>query len=1147
MATRIRFCLGLLAAVFGVQDLPRTFAIDPLLKHFSEEPGDTLVRRILPDRDPVTESSRGDMAYRYRFMPDPGVLLMDATLTTSDRQPTGARSVPMLNWTFRVFDGFDPNQYRELSYRQDTWYGSTYWTGPNWTRVGKDWHHPGANTPSARRFVAPRDGRVTVSGRVYKAHLDGDGVRASIRHAERIIWTADIEGKDDAGRRPKIALDVRRGDSIRFVIDKLGSIACDTTHWDPVIAYADGKQYRASQDFSTTRQGQGGWFYEMEVDPLDTPRRPHVYGLTTDLGLHMAALEPGKPVVLSGCRLMPLAIVADDADRSGIVLALDSSGTWRLTTVLTVDGLLHLNLTVRDHKDPLCPEPGQPAPLPRIAVGAYRGAWIEGAVRLQRLARSEVRDLGMTDFRKCLASTGHTDLDLLVMVLDEWRHEDRLDGSAKSYSMAIARHLEKTALLLADLRQDRPGHFLATESRQLDQLSTQATDTDLTLNDRQSLYRRIRHLKREIALANPLMQFGKLLFCKRVPTSYSHLVMQYYGWRARAGGGLFVLDQPGRSRTCRDITTGKLPNGNVLEPCLSSDAKRIAFSYVECQGQNYDPAAVSNTSGGGYYHIWEVKVNGSGLRQLTDGDFDDLMPAYLPDGGIAFSSTRRLGYARCFGSQFSHRWDIYTLHRMDANGQNIRLLSCHDTNEWFPTVTNDGRILYARWDYIDRDAVTHQNLWATHPDGTNTATVWGNATPSPHCSFQAKPIPGTGKFVFTASAHHSITAGSIVVVDPSLDYDGEQALTRITPEIPFPEAESRDITEYYTAPWPLSEKYFLVGYSRKPLVWEPGANPRNALGIYLLDVFGNRELIYRDPVIGSTNPIPLTPRRAPPILASDLRVDMPRTGELLLLDVYRGLGDVSRGTIKQLRIIQIFPKTTPWANEPRMGMAGEENGRAILGTVPVYPDGSARFTVPALKPLLFQALDKDGFAFQTMRSVAYVQPGEQLSCVGCHENRLTAPPRGKTMAVQCRPSVIDPGPLGGRPFSFVEMVQPILDRHCVACHGNVDTKGDVDLTAKVEGAWTKSYAALTENTTLVPRFAQRNQIQVTPVGGQFGALGSGLMKLLRAGHEGVKLSKDELSCLAAWIDCNAIFYGTPDPADQAKQLSGEPVGMPEIQ
>ncbi len=460
------------------------------------------------------------------------------------------------------------------------------------------------------------------------------------------------------------------------------------------------------------------------------------------------------------------------------------------------------------------------------------------------------------------------------------------------------------------------------------------------------LYQQIRWLKRQIALANPLLDFGPLQFCKRVPTSYSHLVMQYYGWRARPGGGIFVLERPGHSLACRDLFDGRLAHGNVLEPRLSYDGRRIVFSFVACRsdGQAWDPAGLDNTVDDGFYHIWTANTDGTDLRQLTAGPYDDLMPCWLPDGGIAFSSTRRRGYARCFGGQFSQRWHVYTLHRMNDDGTGLRILSAHDTNEWFPTVLNTGHILYSRWDYIDRDAVTHQNLWAMRPDGTNPVAVWGNATSSPHCAFQAQPIPNSEKIIFTASAHHSITGGSLAIVDPSVGDNGHAAVTRLTPEIPFPEAESMDIRQYYDAPWPLSERFFLVAYSPTPLIWEPGANARNALGIYLLDAFGNRELIYRDPDIGCTNPCPLTSRPAPPVVSSALATDAQPMGEMFLTDVYQGLGEVQRGTIKQLRIIQIFPKTTHVADAPRVGLAREENARAILGTVPVEPDGSAHFS-----------------------------------------------------------------------------------------------------------------------------------------------------------------------------------------------------------
>ncbi len=579
-----------------------------------------------------------------------------------------------------------------------------------------------------------------------------------------------------------------------------------------------------------------------------------------------------------------------------------------------------------------------------------------------------------------------------------------------------------------------------------------------------------------------------------------------------------------------------------------------------------------------YFHLYEINTDGSNLKQLTFGPYDDLMGEYLPDGDIVFCSTRRQGYSRCFGPQFSRRWHSYTLHRMRADGSGIRRLSHNDVNEWFPTVSNDGRVLFARWDYIDRDAVTHQNLWSSRPDGTDPVAEWGNALAQPHCTFQARPIPGSRKLAFIASAHHAITAGPLCLLDPALGANLPEAVTRITP-LPFPEAESRAIPEYYESPWPLSEKYFLIAYSPYPLRFEwqhnqGDRNPDNALGIYLIDIHGNRELIFRDPDISTTSPLPLRPRRQPPILPSNIAQDRPSAGslaktsdlgEMIVADVYDGLGDVPRGTIKSIRIVQLFPKTTHLANQPRIGVAGEENARAILGTVPVEDDGSARFLLPAGKPVLLQLLDQDGMAYQTMRSSTYVQPGERVSCVGCHAGSKPAPRTlAKLKALERPPSRITPGELGGRPFSFVKVVQPVLDRHCIRCHGDSQTEAGIDLTGKPHHEYSRAYWSLCigpidldpqatpskftlSKEPLVPRFPQRNQIQTTLPGGQYGARGSRLIRILRDGHAGVRLPAVDLKRLAAWIDLNAIFYGVYKPAQQERQRRGEHVELPNIQ
>jgi len=1084
-------------------------------------------------------------------------------------------------WVFDV-KGPAAAKYRPLTYRHDTWYGSTYWTGPNWTRVGKDWHHPGIDTPAVRCFRAPKAGRVLVTGRVFKADTNkggGDGVRLSIRHNARTVWRAEIDGNDDKGLAPKVALDLAKGDAVRFVVHKRGRIFYDTTRWDPIVTYADGQAHQASKGFSTARQGEANWWYEMEGGRAGKTGPPRVHAWAADLALVDAAPAPGTGVALKAGPHLPGIVLADGADAGGVVLAISPGSPWRLDVTWTDARRLEVALSCPGRKPP-----------PRAVLAAYTGPWQAGARQLDRMLGPSASDPVLKAVAKQFAAAyrrvaaaprgQRPDVALLTMVQLDWARQDRTGGKAAALAAATAKQIAKARRLLSDLRSGKPPGFLAAEHRHLSELAAQAERPPADDAAPGRLYRRVRWLKRRIALANPLMDFGPLLFCKRVPTSYSHLVMQYFGWRARPGGGLFVLERPGESLAARDILDGRLAGGNVLAPRLSYDAKRVVLSFVSCNGTSPLGPAHDAEAAERYYHVFEADLDpssafeagASALRRLTAGPYDDLMPTYLPDGGIAFSSTRRRGYARCFGGQFGTRWHVYTLHRMDGDGRNIRTLSFHDTNEWFPAVANDGRILYSRWDYIDRDAVTHQNLWAMRPDGTNPMAVWGNATPSPHCTFQIQPVPASRKIVFTASAHHSITAGSIALAEPARGRDGQQAVTRITPEVVFPEAEGRSIREYYAAPWPLSERYFLAAYSPVPLVWEPGANPPNALGLYLIDAFGNRELLYRDSLISSTSPCPLRPRRRPPVVTGNLPADAPPTGEMMMTDVYQGLGQVRRGTVKELRIIQIFPKTTNIANRPAIGAALEENARAILGTVPVEADGSARFTVPARIPVLFQALDAAGLAVQTMRSVTYLQPGESVSCVGCHEPVSAAPAVRRTRAMARPPSRIDPGTLGGRPFSFMEVVQPVLNKHCAACHTGAKPKKGIDLSPAPHRGFAKSYWSLCGDRNfwgrgtnpknaaeaLVPRFGARNVIQFTPPGGMYTSPGSRLMKMLRkgvmppppaagSGKARVRLSADEIRRVAAWIDCNAIFYGVYDPQAQAQQLKGRRVPMPEVQ
>lgn len=1036
-----------------------------------------------------------------------------------------------------------------LKYDTREWYGSTFWTGPDWTRVGKDWHHPGEATPSVRRYACPQDGTVTISGRVFKRHLAGDGVVARILHGDREIWKAQIAGADSDGNSHDLTLAVRKGDSLRFVIDKFKAIACDTTAWDPTITYRDGPAFTASAAFAAHRQGADGWYYEMVSSGV--PQSASAARLRC-LALDLTLIEPPLPARLTQADALPLAILSP-----GHIIAFDPSAPFVLSVSQSPDG------TVRAQASSDAPTP--------IWHAEFQGPWINGLITLDAALRSgDAPPALRKHLDAALARTGTT-LPLWAMVQEDWIRQDPIDGTAGRYLAAATNHLARAKATLEALRHATTPVNLRLEASELPRLTTRCASAPADPAAARALWLEARILKRRILLAHPLLDFGELLVCKRAMPSWSHLVAQYFGWRQRSGGGLYALRHPGRSLELRDLTGDRLPEGSYLEPRLSYDAKRVLFSFVACDKATPAPTSLAVNEAGSidrYYHLYEVPVSGGAPRQLTDGPYDDMMAEYLPDGGIVFCSSRRKGYSRCFGPEYSPRWDTYTLHRMDADGANIRTLSQNDVSEWFPAIAHSGQILFARWDYIDRDAVTHQNLWACRPDGTNPFAVWGNGLPKPHCTFQAKPVPGSRKIVFTASAHHAITGGPVCLLDPTLGPNDPDAVERITP-LPFPEAEGA-IKEWYESPWPLSESLFLVAHSPLPLRMQGeharDPNPDNALGICLLDRNGNRELLYRDPDISTTTPIPIAPRPRPPVIPSLLPKDPPPHGEMFITDVYQGLEGVPRGSIAAIRIVQLFPKTTPVANHPRIGLAGEENARAILGTVPVETDGSARFLVPANKKILFQAIDRDGFARRTMRSSTYAQPGEVTSCIGCHEYGTTThlSPSAQPLAMRRPPSRIDPGTLGGRPFSFVEVVQPVLDRHCVSCHGGSKTEAKIDLTGQPQDGFTRSYWSLCgspdswrerrnkpelDAQDLVPRYWQRNQIQITPPDDIRSARRSRLMRHLLEGdgHKDVRLSDDDIRRLAAWIDLNAIFYGAYDPGQQAAQLAGQPIPMPEIQ
>jgi len=761
------------------------------------------------------------------------------------------------------------------------------------------------------------------------------------------------------------------------------------------------------------------------------------------------------------------------------------------------------------------------------------------------------------------------------LVESDWRMQDGIDTPREpsTYRAAIEKTLERGKALIDHLQShgvpltEEPDRWKAFW-REWRELARAAKTDQATWKD---LWRRVHLLRRKIALDNPLAQVGPLLFVKQVPGIFSHQLTQYYGRYARPGGGVFVLDEPRRSMQCRQLAAGEFSQGSYQHPEVSCDGRRVLFAFCPVEKTPRD----WEEHGDHFFHLYEMSADGSGLRQVTHGPYDDFSPKYLPNGKIVFVSTRCGSYSRCGPGAAA----AYTLTTIGSDGSDLRPISFHETHEWDPAVLHDGSIVYTRWDYVDRNAAYYQQLWSVRPDGSNVRIFYGNNTFNPMGVWEARPVPGSNRAIATAAPHHAMTAGSIILVNVTEGVDGLAPVQRLTPDAPFPESEAEVEPGWYSeahgyeppemppearrwpghcyrSPYPLSEDFFLAAYSFQSLIGEEKANVANMFGIYLVDRFGNKELLYRDPKISSLWPIPLRLRSRSPVVATS-----PRTPELsdpvhdeqgtfFLQDVNESEPPLPE-TIRALRIVEVLPKTTPYESDPWLGLPRAAPGKRVLGTVPVEPDRSAYFRAPSGVPLMFQALDERGQAVQMMRSITYLQPGETVSCIGCHEHRMTAPPRDQmALALRRPPSTIQPGPDGSCPLSYPILVQPVLDKHCVSCHNPRKADGDVVLTDDPRGQYTASYHALAPLVSTTywqwgPNWKRKNSEPLT-MPGHFGALGSRLTKLLRERHGDVRLDAEEWERLVTWMDANALFYGTFDPADQKRQKRGERIAGPRL-
>jgi hypothetical protein len=658
-----------------------------------------------------------------------------------------------------------------------------------------------------------------------------------------------------------------------------------------------------------------------------------------------------------------------------------------------------------------------------------------------------------------------------------------------------------------------------------------------TATRRQEHFFQVRMAKRRLFFRAPeLAKLERILFVKRHPFEPSHNYSVILDATGGPGGGICVLEIPRRNGVLEPgrataTTLFDAVNGIARDPMADFSAGKIYFGYCRFKDD--------------YYHLYVMNSDGSGLVQITGGPFHDYFPCPLPDGGLSFISTRCKARFLCWRPQ------AFVLFRMDADGGNIRPLSHANLSEWTPSVMNDGRIIWMRSEYLDKGADFGHTLWAIRPDGTHPELIFGNNTLN--CYANGREVPGSSEILCTLVSHGGDLNGPIALIDVAKGRFNPQAVTNITPDVEPHYHMSWARQQCFRDPVPISHDYFLCSHA-----------PFDKFGLYVVDRYGNRELLYLDPQIGSMSPTLLRPVAAPPVLGgSDVPAEKSSSkGQFFVADVYEGLEPVvKRGMVKYIRVCQELRADLiqlpngeyqkdhepfqDWYATPVHKVSGPHGwpsyvAKGDLGIAPVEKDGSASFYAPAGKVLYFQILDEDYNEIQRMRSVVQLQVGEKRGCIGCHENRMLAPPSLNCMPIAMRrePSTLQPPPWGAGPFSYEEVVQPVWDAKCIRCHDAKDEQ-QIDLTDALDGDGIPASYRTVIAKGWVHYFDYtwgREHSKAEPL--SFGTVNSKLWKILDSGHYDVHLTSEEVRRVKCWIDLNCPLW--PDYIFRPDRLAMKP-------
>jgi hypothetical protein len=599
-----------------------------------------------------------------------------------------------------------------------------------------------------------------------------------------------------------------------------------------------------------------------------------------------------------------------------------------------------------------------------------------------------------------------------------------------------------------------------------------------------------------------------------------------FGHRTSVGSMIAVFDPSEYNAKPKVIFDSK--EGFIFDMSASFDGSKLLFSFKK---DNDAP-----------FHIWEVGIDGRDLHQVTDGYYHDINPVYLPDGRIAFASSRMETYSMC------QDYLACCMHVCNSDGSNIRRIDFTTLCSNAPSVTKDGRLLFSRWEYQDKNIFSWQGIWTLNPNGRNLKLFHGNTFIIPNSTYGPKEIPGTNKVIVTLAAHHHPPVGDIGIIDRSKGLESLESFKKITDATPYTITKgdgwkkAGELRQWspgdkfykfaYTDPYPVNEDYSLVALCEEEY---------NRFRLKILNHDGTQRELFSHPELSCLNPVPLNAKPVPQVIPGEVPLEKGE-GTFYVKDIYEGLlqQGVKRGEVKSLRIMGQIPKTThvqgPRLHDqyPITGM-GSYYPKSDYGTVPVNENGSVYFKAPSNTEIYFIALDEEGKEVQRMGSVTQITTGEFVSCIGCHENRLQAPSNsGNMRGMGNTPADPVAGKWGIGPVDYNKQVQPVLDKYCIKCHSGTSPKAGIDLSGDKTRYFSMSYVNLCN-----PKYTEYYFLNTAPTGvfpaHKTGSYVSALSEIIDSEHGNANMDKEGKQAIYAWIDANVPYYSTFDVTRPAFQ------------